>query len=214
MINSFSDNLGYRIVIIEDNKDLNLAYKLILEQVSGFDVVGTFYSCEDAILEIKKLTPNLILMDLDLPGIDGIEGIKKIRKYNAEIKILVITVHEDDDRVFSAISAGAIGYITKKSNHSELISSVEKAAYGGTPLSDEIARKIVKSFQRNPDSPLTQRETEVLAQLAQGKTYNYISKELDISFDTVKTHIKHIYWKLKVDNKSEAVILARKKNYI
>ncbi len=203
-----------KILIIEDNKDLNNAYQLILNKVDRYKVVGTFFTCEDAFKNLAKLSPDLVLMDLELPGINGIEGIKQIRKTNSNIKTIVLTVHDDDKRVLDALSAGAIGYITKKSNHHELIKAIDTALSGGSPLSDEITSLIVKSFHTNPDSPLTSRETEVLKKLAQGKTYNYISDELSITYETVKTHIKHIYWKLGVDNKSDAVIRARDKKYI
>ena len=202
-----------KILIIEDNKDLSKAYQLILNKVDRYKVVGAFFTCEDAFRNLDKLSPDLVLMDLELPGINGIEGIKQIRKTNSNIKIIVLTVH-DDKRVLDALSAGAIGYITKKSNHHELIKAIDSALSGGSPLSDEITSLIVKSFHTNLDSPLTSRETEVLKKLAQGKTYNYISDELSITYETVKTHIKHIYWKLDVDNKSDAVIKARDKKYI
>jgi DNA-binding NarL/FixJ family response regulator len=148
-------------------------------------------------------------MDLTLPGMDGVEGINKIKRKMPSIKVVVLTVHDDPENVFKAFCAGAVGYITKDSNHTQLLNAINQVFTGGAPMSPKIALLIINSFHKNPKSPLTERETDVLKTLAQGKTYDYIAKELLISKDTVKTHIKHIYDKLHVSNKSDAVIKAR-----
>lgn len=203
-----------RIVIVEDNRELGAAYRLLLTNLSKHKVVGLYEDCESALKNFKRDLPDIMLMDLKLPGMDGIAGILKFKKLNPKVKILVITVHDDSPHVFSALCAGAIGYLTKDAIHSELIAAIDEVSKGGAPMSMKIANLIVRSFHISPETPLTGRETDVLKQLAQGKTYDYIAKALNVSRDTIKTHIRHIYEKLQVNNKSEAVIKARKDNLV
>ena len=198
-----------RIVIVEDNDDLRGAYEMIIRGLEEYSVVAAYSNCEDALKRLVKDNPDLIMMDLSLPGMSGLDGITKIKRKMPSVKVIVLTVHDDSESVFKAFCAGAIGYITKDSNHTQLISALESVFTGGAPMSPKIAVMIINSFHKNPKSPLTERETDVLKSLAQGKTYDYIAKELGISKDTVKTHIKHIYEKLHVSNKSDAVIKAR-----
>ncbi len=203
-----------RIVIIEDNVELRDAYKILLKGINNYLIVGLYDDCETALKNFSKDNPDLILIDLNLPGMDGVAGILKFKKIDPKIRILVVSVHDDSPHVFDALCAGAIGYITKDSNHQELIAAIEQVSNGGAPMSARIANMIVRSFHVNPQTPLTDRETDVLKQLAQGKTYDYIAKALNVTRDTVKTHIRHIYEKLQVNNKSEAVIKARKDNLV
>lgn len=209
-----NENEFYRIVIIEDNHDLREAYETIIRSFEDFTVVNSYSTCEEALKKISKDRPDLVMIDLTLPGINGIEGTIRIKKINPQIKVLVITVHDDSDHVFDSLCAGAIGYITKDFNHNELITVLNQVMSGGAPMSPKIASMIIRSFHKNPKTPLTDRETDVLKQLAVGKTYEYIAKDLLISRDTVKTHIKHIYEKLQVNNKSEALLRARKDNLV
>jgi DNA-binding NarL/FixJ family response regulator len=153
-------------------------------------------------------------MDLDLPGMHGIEGIQRIKKTHPDINIIVLTVHEDSDMVFEALCAGASGYITKNANHSRLLDAIDEVQTGGAPMSGKIAKMVVDSFQKNQNSPLTSRETEVLEQLAKGKSYSIIADELFIHKETVKSHIKNIYFKLQVNSKAEALEIARKNKLI
>lgn len=200
----------YRIVIIEDNTELREAYEMIIRSSEDFFVVNAYSNCEEAIKRIEKDDPNIVMIDLSLPGITGIEGASRIKKLKPDVKVLVVTVHDDEEHVFNALCAGAIGYITKDFNHIELINLLNQVVSGGAPMSPKIANIIIRSFHKNPITPLTDRETEVIKQLAIGKTYDDISIELQISRDTVKTHIKHIYEKLHVNSKSEALRIARK----
>jgi DNA-binding NarL/FixJ family response regulator len=209
-----NSNQFYRIVIIEDNDELRETYELLIKSFEDFNVVNTYSNCEEAIKKLQKDSPDLILIDLSLPGMNGIEGTMRIRKINPAIKVLVITVHDDYEHVFDALCAGAIGYITKDLNQNDLMIAINQVLSGGAPMSPKIANLIIKSFHRNPETPLTERETDVLKQLAKGKTYDYIARDLFISKDTVKTHIKHIYDKLQVSNKSDALIKARKDNLV
>ena len=147
-------------------------------------------------------------------AIDGIEGIQKIKKTNPEIHIIVITVHEDSEMVFEALCAGASGYITKNANHSRLLDAIDEVQSGGAPMSTQIARMVVSSFQKNQNSPLTARETEVLELIAKGKSYSVIADELFVHKETVKSHIKNIYFKLHVNCKADALEIARKNKLI
>lgn len=203
-----------RIEIVEDNDVVRDGLKLLINSMSKHNVVATYISCEQAIKNLDKDLPDVILMDLDLPGMSGIEGIRRIKKRNQEIHLIVITVHEDSEMVFEALCAGASGYITKNANHSRLLDAIDEVQSGGAPMSTRIAKMVVSSFQRNQNSPLTSRETEVLELLAKGKSYTVIADELFIHKETVKSHIKNIYFKLHVNCKADALEIARKNKLI
>jgi DNA-binding NarL/FixJ family response regulator len=203
-----------RIEIVEDNDVVRDGLQLLINSMSDHTVVGAYDSCEKAIKNINRDQPEVILMDLDLPGMHGIEGIQRIKKTHPDINIIVLTVHEDSDMVFEALCAGASGYITKNANHSRLLDAIDEVQTGGAPMSGKIAKMVVDSFQKNQNSPLTSRETEVLEQLAKGKSYLIIADELFIHKETVKSHIKNIYFKLQVNSKAEALEIARKNKLI
>jgi DNA-binding NarL/FixJ family response regulator len=203
-----------RIEIIEDNDVVRDGLQLLINSMSDHTVVGAYDTCEQAIKNLEKDAPDVILMDLDLPGMSGIEGIQRIKKKNPGIHIIVITVHEDGEMVFDALCAGASGYITKNANHSRLLDAIDEVQSGGAPMSSKIAKMVVGSFQRNQNSPLTSRETEVLELLATGKSYSVIADELFIHKETVKSHIKNIYFKLHVKSKAGALEFARKNKLI
>ncbi|MCG8309106.1 MAG: response regulator transcription factor [Cytophagales bacterium] len=203
-----------RIEIVEDNDVVRDGLQLLINSMSDHTVVGAYESCEMAIKNLDKDSPDIILMDLDLPGMSGIEGIQRIKKRYQDIHIIVITVHEDSEMVFEALCAGASGYITKNANHSRLLDAIDEVQSGGAPMSSKIARMVVSSFQKNQNSPLTSRETEVLELLAKGKSYSVIADELFIHKETVKSHIKNIYFKLHVNSKADALEIARKNKLI
>ena len=158
--------------------------------------------------------PDLILMDIELPGISGIEGIRKIKKIHPEINFIVITVHEENEKVFDALCAGASGYLTKNISSQKLIDSILEVQQGGAPMSTNIARMVINSFHRSNQSPLSPRETEILLHLSRGKSYSMIADELFINKETVRTHIKNIYHKLDVNSRDEAIKAARDGKYI
>jgi len=203
-----------RIEIVEDNDVVRDGLELLINSMSDHLVVGAYDSCEKAIKNLIKDQPEVILMDLDLPGMNGIEGIQRIKKSYPDINVIVLTVHEDSEMVFEALCAGASGYITKNANHSRLLDAIDEVQTGGAPMSSKIAKLVVDSFQKNHNSPLTNRETEVLEQLAKGKSYSIIADELFIHKETVKSHIKNIYFKLQVNSKAEALEIARKNKLI
>jgi len=163
-----------RIIIIEDNDIVKEGFKLLISSLSEHQVVATYENCEEAIKNLDKDQPDIILMDIELPGISGIEGTRIIKKQHPDIEILVITVHDDSDLVFQALVAGASGYITKNAPHNKILDAINEIAEGGAPMSSKIARLVVESFQRNQNSPLSPRETEVL--LARAISKNVIRK--------------------------------------
>lgn len=203
-----------RIVIIEDNEAVKDGYALILNSHKDYHVVNTYTTAEDAIKNLRRDYPDIIFTDLDLPGMNGIQGIGKIRKMDPKVQIIVITVFEDSNMVFDALCAGATGYITKSSNHIELLEAVEQITNNGAPMSPKIAKMVVSSFQRSPNSPLSARETEILSLLATGKTYKIAADELHIGMETVKSHVKNIYSKLHASSKSEAIEIAKRESLI
>jgi DNA-binding NarL/FixJ family response regulator len=203
-----------RIVVIESNDALREGYALILGSNKEYHVVNTYANAESAIKYLRKDYSDVIFMDVDLPGMDGISAIKKIRKLDPKIHIVVVTYNEDMQTIFDAFSAGTSGYITKGSNHLELLQAVDEILNNGAPMSSKIAKMVVSSFQRSPDSPLSNRETEILSSLATGKTYKLTANNLHIGMETVKSHVKNIYTKLHVSTKSEAIDIARQQSLI
>ncbi|MBK8390454.1 MAG: response regulator transcription factor [Saprospiraceae bacterium] len=204
----------HRIVIIEDNLQLNEAFATIVNFSENFRVAGKYLNCEDAIKNIFKDKPDVVLMDLELPGMNGVEGTKQIRKLMPKSLILIVSVYENSEMVFNALCAGASGYITKNTTSKILIESIQELLDGGAPMSISIARMVVSSFQKAANSILSDRETEVITLLAQGKSYKSIGETLNISRNTIKFHIKNIYEKLEVNNREDAISLASEKKYI
>lgn len=206
--------MSTRIVIVEDNHEIREALCELIETKEGFFVVGAYENCEEALVNLSSDNPSIVLMDIDLPGMSGIEGTRIIKKKYPKISILIITVFENSKNVFDALVAGATGYLTKSSDREKISNALEEVIKGGAPMSTNIAKMVVQSFQKNTNSPLTSRETEILSLLAAGKSYNNIGEALFISKDTVKFHLKNIYIKLQVDNRSDAIDKANKDKLI
>lgn len=204
----------YRVVIIEDHQEIREAFAQLISMDENYFVCANYDNCEEAIQNLHSDCPDIILMDINLKGMDGIEGTKIISKNSPKTSIIIITVMENSESVFNALCAGATGYITKNSDKSVILNALNELINGGAPMSTQIAKMVVQSFQKNSQSPLTPRETEILSQLASGKSYQNIGNELFISKDTVKFHLKNIYLKLQVSNKAQAIELANKNKYI
>lgn len=197
-----------RVVLIEDDQEIRNSFSLIVNSSPKFMVVNGYGTGEEAISSLQRDKPEIVLMDIELPGINGIQATKTIKDKMPAADIIMVTVYEDSDLVFEALKAGASGYITKSANYMELLSALEEITKGGAPMSSRIARMVIDNFHVNPNSPLTKRETEILQLISEGKTYTQISEELFISKETSKTHIKNIYSKLQVTCKSEAIAKA------
>ena len=203
-----------RMVIVEDNVEVRDMLCEYIKSIDQLSLTAAYNNCEDAIKNIEEDRPRLVLMDIGLPGINGIEGTSKIKKLYPKTDVIIVTVFENSESVFSALCAGASGYLTKNITRNELSSSIDECLNGGAPMSMKIAKMVVNSFKRNTKSPLTERETEVLENLAKGKSYNSIADILFISKDTVKYHIKNIYMKLQVSSKEDAIASAQRQKFI
>ncbi len=194
-----------KVIIIEDDDIIRESFVSLINESAKFHCVAGYQNCEDAIKYFEKTDPDIVLMDIGLPGISGIQGIKKIKKLKPETDVIVVTVHADDENIFEALCAGAGGYLVKNVSPQRLLDSLEEIYRGGAPMSTDIARKVIHSFHQNIHSPLSPRETEVLQLLAKGKSYTMIAGDLFIDKETVRTHIKNIYQKLNVNSKASAI---------
>ena len=203
-----------RVVIIEDDPDIRESYKIIVNSSPSYQVVATYENCEDCISEIRRILPEIVIMDIGLPGMSGVEGTQAIKKILPYIEVIIITVYEDSDFVFESLKNGASGYISKSSNYMELLNALDEINRGGAPMSTRIARMVVSEFHVTPDNPLGKRETVVLELISQGKTYTQIAEELSISKETAKTHTKNIYKKLHANKKSQAISIALEKRIL
>jgi DNA-binding NarL/FixJ family response regulator len=203
-----------RVILVEDDEEIRNSFSLIVNSSMNFTVVNAYGNCEDAVSHLSKDKPEIVLMDIELPGINGIKGTRMIKDKSPECEIIMVTVYEDSDLVFEALKAGASGYITKSANYKELLSALDEIVRGGAPMSSRIARMVIDNYHINPNSPLTKRETTILQLISEGKTYTQISEELFISKETAKTHIKNIYSKLQVNSKSEAIAKANQDKLI
>ena len=202
------------VSIVEDDKLIREALKDMLNEAEGFKCIGSYSDCESAIEDLNKKKPDVMLMDIELPGMTGIEGVKIIKDRYVKIDIIMLTVHEDLSLVFKALTAGACGYLDKSASEEKILDSIKEIYGGGAPMSYKIAKLVVSSFQKKPESVLTDREQDVLNLLCNGDSYKEIAYKLFISVGTVRHHIKNIYYKLHVHSKSEAVAKALKERIV
>ena len=209
-----SRDLDIRVCIIEDDETIREGYSYLIGNTPGYKVVSTYPSYEDAAKKIAGDDPDVILLDVELPGVSGVDAIPKLKKLVPEVYILILTVYEQDLIIFRALGNGASGYLTKNTPHEKIISAIHEVMEGGGPMSAHIARMVITSFQRNEASPLTRRETEILEQIATGKSRKRIAQELFIDLETVKSHIKNIYHKLNVHAKADAIKAAKDNKFI
>ncbi|HUR64903.1 MAG TPA: response regulator transcription factor, partial [Chitinophagaceae bacterium] len=209
--------MGLRIAIFDDNKNIRESIGLLLKMENELEVVGSFSNVLDCLDDVTGCKPDVVLMDIEMPGMSGIEAVRTIKKEFPQVQILMQTVFEDEDRVFDSICAGASGYILKSSINTKLVDSIKELQYGGSPLSPTIARKVLTRMQQipehvippeTPDYHLTKREKEVLACMVNGLSYKMIADQLQIGYETVRSHVKKIYEKLHVASLTEMVAKA------
>lgn len=209
------------VVIVEDNNVIREGLAALVNGTTGYSCVGTFSNCEDFLSKLGTLQPDVVLMDIGLPGMNGIEGVKLAVQKNPDINILMLTVYEDSEKVFDALCAGACGYLVKKTPPAKLLEAIKDVYEGGSPMSSNVAREVITAFkesksidQNNSGYELSEREKSVLSLLADGYNYQEIANSLFISVDTVRHHIRNIYKKLHVHSQSEAVAKAIRKKII
>ena len=208
--------MSIKVTIFEDNRNLREGLFQLIDGSDGFRCVGAFANCDRLIQNIKESKPDVVLMDIEMPGISGIEAIKILKENFPEVKVLMETIFEDNDKIFDSICNGAEGYILKNTPPVLILSAIKEIYEGGAPMTPSVASKVLKMFKKN-SSPylkepidLTEREKEILKSLVEGMSYKMIAATCFISIDTVSGHIKNIYKKLQVHSKSEAVVKAIK----
>jgi len=207
------------VAIIEDHREFRDYLTALISGSEGFECIGSFRSVEDALPKVKAKVPDVILLDIGLPGMSGIEGIRLFKAHYPEILLLTLTVHDDDERIFDALCAGASGYLLKKTQPGQLIDSVKEAAQGGAPMSPEVARRVIRLFRevRPPDRAdynLSPHEVRILKLLVEGHNYKTAAAKLSVAPTTINFHLQNIYQKLQVHSKTEAVAKALRNRLI
>jgi DNA-binding NarL/FixJ family response regulator len=208
--------MDIKTIIYEDNETLREALSFLIEGTDGFFLSGAFGDCINAVEQVKKYDPDVILMDIDLPQVSGIEAVRLIKKRFAYVDILMLTVFDDDERVFESIKAGATGYLLKKTSPARIIDAIREVFEGGAPMSPSIARRVMQNLHSRPQhvdkiSQLSNRELQILQLLVEGKSYKMVADTCEITIETVRTHIKRIYEKLQVHSVTEAVATYNKR---
>ena len=207
------------VAIIEDHREFRDYLTALISGTEGFECIGSFRSVEDALPKVNAHVPDVILLDIGLPGMNGIEGIRLMKERHPEVLFLTLTIHDDDERIFDALCAGASGYLLKKTQPGQLIASVKEAAQGGAPMSPEVARRVIRLFReiRPPDRAdynLTPHEIRILKLLVEGHNYETAATKLGVKPTTINFHLQNIYQKLQVHSKTEAVAKALRNRLI
>lgn len=210
------------VVIVEDNMNIREGLAALINGTDGYECIGAYGNCEDFLSSLPELVVDVALMDIGLPGMNGIEGVRKAREIRSNLNILMLTVYKESKVVFEALCAGACGYMVKNTPPTRLLEAIKEVHQGGSPMSSMIARQVITVFQQqnnatisnSEDYNLSKREKEVLNKLSEGDNYQQIADSLFISVDTVRHHIRNIYKKLHVHSQSEAVAKAIRKGLI
>jgi DNA-binding NarL/FixJ family response regulator len=205
--------MAIRVCIFDDNKKVRDALGMIIKGTEGLEWRGSFPDCSNLIKDYEKSAADVVLMDIQMPGVSGIDAVKHLKSKFPEVKILMLTNFDDDEKVFSSICFGASGYLLKNTSPVKIVEAIKEVYEGGAPMTPVIAQKVLQMFRKNPpsnstperDYNLSPREKEVLECLVKGMSLKMVGETLFISYDTVRTHIKHIYEKLHVVSMTEAV---------
>lgn len=203
--------MSIKVAIVEDVKEIREGLGSLISGSEGFICINTYSNAESALKGISEDEPDVVLMDIGLPGMSGVDCIKKLKSINPKFQIIMLTVYEDDEHIFKALVAGASGYLLKKTPPVKILEAVQEVYNGGSPMSSQIARKVINAFQSMNKSSketdnLSAREQEILSYLAKGFRYKEIAEKLFISKETVRTHLRNIYEKLQVRSRTEAVL--------
>lgn len=202
-----------KVAIIEDRREIRESLSMLITGTAGFECVAAYRSMEDALPRIGSKLPDVVLTDIGLPGMDGIEGIKLLKQKYPNLLLVMLSVYDDDERIFDALCAGACGYLLKKTPPARLLESLREAVQGGSPISPEVARRVITLFRdihppERAEYDLTPHEKRLLKMLVEGHNYKTAALELNVSINTISFHMRHIYEKLQVHSKSEAVAKA------
>jgi DNA-binding NarL/FixJ family response regulator len=202
--------MSISVSIVEDNDQLRATLARVLNRADGFRCLSHYANAEDALKDLPQVRPDVVLMDINLPGMNGVQCVRQLKTLLPEIQVMMLTVYEDTENIFNALAAGASGYMLKRTSSKELLEAIQDVQRGGSPMTMHIARKVVQSFQHTPASAqstenLSEREQQVLDLLSQGLMYKEIAEKLAISYETVHTYIRRIYEKLQVRTRTEAV---------
>jgi DNA-binding NarL/FixJ family response regulator len=208
-----------KIAIIEDLREVREGLAMLINGTAGFTCVGRFRSMEEAIANLGRAQPDVVLTDIGLPGMDGIAGIRILREQYPGLPCLALTVYDDDERIFDALCAGACGYLLKNTQPARLLESLREVHAGGAPMSPDVARRVITLFQKftppkNASYHLTPQEKELLKSLVEGNSYKTAAFQLGLSIHTVSFHLRHVYEKLQVHSKSEAVAKALREHIV
>jgi len=207
------------VLIYEDNDDMRNGLAQLISRTAGLKLSGAFADCMATEAQVKKLVPDVILMDIDMPVITGIQAVQLIRHFDTDVQILMLTVFDTNEKIFDALCAGASGYLLKKTAPSKIVEAINDVYTGGTPMTPEIAKKVMSHFSKQPlknkeHYNLTDREKDILFCLAQGYSYKMIAAQLQISIDTVRFYIKQTYLKLQVNSAPEAIAKALREHIV
>jgi DNA-binding NarL/FixJ family response regulator len=207
------DGAAIKVAIIEDQRDIRECLSFLINGTEGFSCTGSYNSMEEALDRISHQLPDIVLSDIGLPGMNGIEGVRILKERHPDLLILMSTIYDDEERVFDAICAGACGYLLKKTPPAKLLESIREAVAGGAPMTPEVARRVIKIFReiRPPERAnydLTPHETRLLKLFVQGHNYKTAAAEMGVSINTINFHVRNIYSKLQVHSRSEAVAKA------
>jgi DNA-binding NarL/FixJ family response regulator len=200
-----------KVALFEDNKHLREGLNYLINGTEGFVCTGAYADGNDLQFQLKKATPDVILMDIEMPGLNGIEAVKIIKQQFPSVQVLMQTIFQDDDNIFNAICAGASGYILKTTSPAGYIEAIKDVHNGGSPMTGSIARRVLELFQKSispavsHNYQLTPKEKEILQHLVKGKSFKMIAEAIETSYETVRTHMKNIYAKLHVNSNTEAV---------
>jgi DNA-binding NarL/FixJ family response regulator len=206
--------MSLKVAIVEDDARWRATLESLLRETQGIEPVGSFRTGEDALVQLPARNPHVILMDINLPGISGVECIRQIRPQMPDVHIVMLTVYDDNDRIFHALQMGASGYLLKRAPAEEIIQAIRDVHQGGAPMSAYIARKVVQSFRQQspaarPDETLSKREAEVLGYVSRGYSDKEVAEALGLTSATVRSYLKTIYSKLHVHSRTQAILKAR-----
>lgn len=203
--------MAIKVSIVEDDEGVRESLATLINDAEGFQCVSSHATAEDALLHIPEKKPDVVLMDINLPNMSGIDCVRKLKETAPQTQIMMLTMYEDPEQIFNSLAAGASGYLLKRTPHAKLLDAIQEVQRGASPMSGKIARVVVQYFQKKSQpatdgQALSKREQEILELLSKGYRYKEIADTLSISFDTVRSHLRNIYDKLHVSSRTEAVV--------